>query len=149
MTSRGSPTCMFVPQRGQLLQFSLSQSLLKDSSTAFWITLFPKRCSINFFPSVVADRYSSLRFRNSSATQSKLSLTTWEQSLLIITWVCKGFNITVVKLDWLKTFGPVMYCSLRAATLFGTKKWDQHSRRKEKNNIVTCRYFTAGQSVIA
>lgn len=60
---------MFVPQRGQLLQFSFSQSLLKDSSTAFWMTLFPKRCSINFFPSAVADRYSSLRFRNSSAAQ--------------------------------------------------------------------------------
>lgn len=65
-TSRASPTCMLVPQRGQLLQFSLSQSVLKDSSTAFWITFFPKRCSMNFFPSTVADRYSSLRPRSSS-----------------------------------------------------------------------------------
>lgn len=68
---------------------------------------------------------------------------------MIITRVCREFNITIVKLGWLKTFRPVMYCSLRAATLFGTNKIDQHSRRKEKNNIVTCRYFTAGQPVIA
>lgn len=71
VTRRGRSTCILVPQRGQPLQFSLSQSLLKDSSTAFWITLFPKRCSMNFFPSVVADRYSSLRLRNSSVAQDK------------------------------------------------------------------------------
>lgn len=69
VTTRGSHTWIFVPQRGQLLQFSFSQSLLKDSSTAFWMTPFPKRCSINFWTSAVADRYSSLRFRNSSAAQ--------------------------------------------------------------------------------
>ena len=57
---------MLAPQRGQPLQFSLSQSLLKDSSTARWITRFPKRCSMNLFPSALADMYSSLRPRSSS-----------------------------------------------------------------------------------
>lgn len=71
VTSRGGQTCILVPQRGQHLQFSLSQSLLKDSSTAFWITFFPKRCSMNFLPSAVADMYSSLRLRSSSEVKNK------------------------------------------------------------------------------
>ncbi|TNN47274.1 hypothetical protein EYF80_042540 [Liparis tanakae] len=59
--SSPSLSVMAPPLRGVPGPEEAEGSLLKDSSTAFWITLFPKRCSMNFFPTAVADSYITCR----------------------------------------------------------------------------------------